>query len=116
MEIEKERNPDEFANDIRDIILETAKKHVPKRRRKNQPWISKRTLDMIDERRELKKHKYSSDEALEEYRAKCKEIKRSCKEDRQEYLKQKCDAIEQCFRRNNSRLAFNEIRSMTRAF
>ena len=50
MEIEKERNPDEFANDIRDIILETAKKHVPKRLRKNQPWISKKTYDRREKR------------------------------------------------------------------
>ena len=50
MEIEKDINPDEFANDIRDIILETAKKHVPKRRRKNQPWISKKTYDRREKR------------------------------------------------------------------
>lgn len=53
----EEKEPEEIANDIKTIFREEAEKHLRKRERKHQPWISIETLKKIAERKELKKRK-----------------------------------------------------------
>ena len=74
------------------------------------------TLQMIEERKELKKNKEMSENYHEKYREKCKMIKRMCKEDKKKYLEKKCEKIELCMRRNDSRSMFEEIKSMIQSF
>ena len=38
------------------------------------------------------------------------------KEDKKKYLEKKCEKIELCMRRNDSRSMFEEIKSMTQSF
>ncbi|GFN81369.1 endonuclease-reverse transcriptase [Plakobranchus ocellatus] len=53
MDIE-EKEPNEIANAAKNIINETAAKHLQKRSSKKQPWMSEDTLIKIKERKEAK--------------------------------------------------------------
>ena len=72
MNSEDEKKTDELAKLIGDIILEAAEKHVPKGRRVKNPCISKNTLDLIEDRRELKYSVGKGEESRRIHRAKCK--------------------------------------------
>ena len=74
MNIVEEKDPDELADDIKNIYIEAAGKHLPRKRHKKQVWISKETLDLIDRRREIRTKKGLRSE---EYKAVSKEIKSS---------------------------------------
>ena len=39
---------------MKETVLNTAKKYIPKKRRRKQPWISQHTLDIADCRKEAK--------------------------------------------------------------
>ena len=39
---------------MKEVLQTSAKKHIPKKRKKKQPWITKRTLNLADERRSAK--------------------------------------------------------------
>ncbi|KAK3789537.1 hypothetical protein RRG08_004607 [Elysia crispata] len=54
MAVEEEMGPDELATHAQQILLTTAKNRIPKRKAKRQPWISNTTLELIEERRNLK--------------------------------------------------------------
>ena len=74
MNIVEKKDPDELADDIKNIYIEAAGKHLPRKRHKKQVWISKETLDLIDRRREIRTKKGLRSE---EYKAVSKEIKSS---------------------------------------
>ena len=50
------------------MLLTTADKVLGKPRRKKQPWITNKILDLCDERRTLKKEKNNSPDAANSYR------------------------------------------------
>ena len=60
----EEMTPDELASEAQTMILETAKNHIPKRKKKMQHYISEDTLKLIEERREMKVNGFSQDTAL----------------------------------------------------
>ena len=47
--IADEKEPDELTRSIGGILLDAAAKHQPKKKRKNQVWISHETIDKIEE-------------------------------------------------------------------
>ena len=47
-----DKEPDELANDIAAVLLDTTEKHLPRVRKIRQPWTGPETLEKIDERRE----------------------------------------------------------------
>lgn len=73
----------EIAERAKKVSLEVAQKYIPKKRRKIKPWIANATLDKMEERQKLKGQKDESNKGR--YAQLCKEIKRSCKEDKKRY-------------------------------
>ena len=51
---EAEQTPNELWENMKEVVQTAAKKHIPKKRKKKQPWITKRTLNLADERRSAK--------------------------------------------------------------
>lgn len=111
----EEKEPEEIANDIKTIFREEAEKHLRKRERKHQPWISIETLKKIAERKELKKRKNEESIRLR-YNEMNKLIKKLCKWDKQKYIEAKCKKIEDCMAENRNQEMFKEIKNMTGKF
>ena len=113
--IAEEREPDELAREIGVIFLEAAATHLPRKRRKNKVWISDETMRKIDERKALKQLKSRSEADYSTWKMACKEVRRSCKLDREEYINEQCEQIDNMLARNDSRGAFDKMRSMTQS-
>ncbi len=77
---------------------------------KRQPWITEDTLDVIEQRRQAKGRDH------EQYRALNKEVRKCCRRDREAYLNQTCDEIQEHADRNETSTVFKKIRQITRDF
>ena len=64
---------------LKEVLLLTAEKVLGRQRKKIQPWVTNRVLDLCDQRRQLKQHKYTSTDARLDY---TKNEQRSQEEDR----------------------------------
>ena len=78
MTVAEEKTPDELANDITTGMPGDAEANIPKKGLKTNLWISKKTLDLIEEPKELKKWGDQSANDRECYRLEHKDAKRSC--------------------------------------
>ncbi|GFO40127.1 endonuclease-reverse transcriptase [Plakobranchus ocellatus] len=112
MDIE-EKEPNEITNAAKNIINETAAKHLKKRSSKKQPWISEDTLIKIKERKEAKA-KFGIHAPV--YRIIAKEVKQRCKRDKKNYLIGKCREIEAHMKENRSTEMYEEIKNITKTF
>ena len=51
---EEEQTPNELWEEAKEIVSTAAKKHVSKRKKQKQPWLTNETLGVADERRQAK--------------------------------------------------------------
>ena len=103
------KGPWKIAEAAKTILIEAAKDHIPKRKKKRTPWISQQTLDKIEERRRLKGKR---DEVCQRrYKELSTDIKVACRQDKKNYIKDKCRKIESHHARNNSQEMFRETNS-----
>ena len=110
----EEKTPDELACEAQTILLESAKNHIPKRKKKNQRYISEETLKLIEERREMKVKGSSQCSAL--YKEKSREIKRNIRKDKKQYIEKECKEMEDLHAKNKDRQLFKKVQEMTREF
>ncbi|XP_072028537.1 uncharacterized protein [Amphiura filiformis] len=85
---EEEQIPNELWEDIKETVKNTAKKCIPKKRRRKQPWISQHTLDLADSRKEAK----AAGDQNKRSRLN-KEVTKSVKEDKRKKWVPKMDVI-----------------------
>ena len=65
----------ELTSGFNEAIRSTATETLGKQRKKKQPWITNDILDLCDKRRELKKDKYNSQDAAEQYKITNKNVR-----------------------------------------
>ena len=93
--------------------METATKHLKKRAKKKQPWMTEETLNKIEER---KKTKTQSGIKSGKYKTVAKEVRHLCRQDKKNYLNRKCQKIEEHMKENRSREMYEEINKLTKPF
>src|SRR6218665_2021389 len=54
-EMEKNEDANELWEKTKRTILETAEKHIPKKKGKTTPWLSKEAISIADERKDAKR-------------------------------------------------------------
>jgi len=81
-------------------------------------WISDRTRNLIDDRKEAKKRK---DQAFTRARAQAeavnyrkldKEVKKSCKQDKKDWIESKCTEAKEAASRNDIRSLYGVVRQL----
>ena len=77
---------------MRDILIETAENILPKeKKRKRQNWMTEEILLMMEDRQKL------SDRQGSGYRELDKQIKKNCREAKENWLKDQCAEVEEQF-------------------
>ena len=104
---EEEETPSELWEDMREAVKDTAKKYIPKKKKRKQPWISQQTLDLADKRKEAK---VAGDQ--DERRRLSKEVSKSVKEDKRIFIEGKCQMMESC--KGDSKIAFGIAKELTK--
>ena len=96
---EAEQTPNELWEDMKETVENATKNHIPKKRKRKQPWISNQTFDIADDRKRAKaKHNRGEWSRLN------KEVTSSVKEDKRKYIEGKCEDLER--HKNNSKASF----------
>ena len=84
--------------------------HAKRSRKKD--WISDDTYELVDERRALKAHKQDDASTAKHYNFLCREIRRRCKKDREEYINGICQEVEQAHLQKKSKKVFEGIKKI----
>lgn len=91
---------------LQQSLLGAVEELVPcERRRAKQKWMTEDILNLMEERRLLKGNP-------DRYREMDREVKRRCKERKEEWLKEQCDEVEQ-LERVNSKQMYEKVRELS---
>ena len=118
--LDEDRQPDELFKEFKEAVLTTAGEvlgKAPKKTRK--PWISDNTLRLMDKRRALKALRNSSEESEESeerYREAHRAIQREARTDKARWLEEQCASVGEGLNRNNSRKAYQLIKTLRKNF
>ena len=108
----EEEDLDTLTAKIATLTTETASEILGHPRRKNKPWVTDSILEMCDKRREIKHDRFTPTGATE-YRKINKDIKKSMKEAKENFIEDKCKNIESHLSRNNAKQAYAIIKDLT---
>ena len=86
-----EMMPNEPWEKIKITTAKVAKEKLSRKRFREKQWISEETLDLIDERRNMKAHGKNVNNP--EYKEKSRAIRRACSKDKERYTEDKCATI-----------------------
>jgi sorting nexin-29 len=111
---------DTFIDSFNTTVLQiqyhsVANEVLGKKRTIRKPWVTPELLKLCDERRELKKSKYESDERADMYRKADKQVKTSMLKAKEDWITEQCNAIETNFKTNNTKKAFQVVKNLTRS-
>jgi exonuclease III len=107
-----EREPDELWQEVKEVVQQAAKEHVPKaRRKKKSPWLSEAAIEIAGKRRLAK-----TQANAEEVRKLNGMFQRQARNDKEEHLKRTCTELEQENRMGRSRELFKKVREITGKF
>jgi len=117
----KEQDIEETWKEVRDTIVNTAQEVIGYRRgSRKERWITKRTWAAIDERRQLKAKKEQAfktgnktEEAIEAYRTKDKEVKSRCRVDKETWFGEKLAEAETAAGRGDSKTLYRVVKELS---
>ena len=102
---------------IKTTITIAAKATIGKREMTaKQKWITPRTLELMEERKQLKPLITRSQEDKERYSLKDKEIRHACEEDKKDYLEGICLHLQDCKHPSQAGIAYKYIRGLKKPF
>ena len=115
MALQDEMTPDKMANHARDVFISTAKTILKIKKSKKQIYLSKETLELIEERRILRKNG-NLNRNQREYKSHTKEIRKRIRQDKKQFINNKCNTIETLNELGRDGKMFKEIKALTREF
>ena len=102
-------------NNLKDIILKSAEKNIPKKRaNQKKPWITNEILELIDERRKWKN--VQTVEGKRKYRQLNNKLRRECNKAKINYWKEQCTDIEELERKGRIDQMYEKVRALTGGF
>ena len=103
---------EEPTNEILNTIRETGKAVIPTIKSSRKPWISPGTLQLVDKKRLAKLTKNISIKNRTKYREACNLVKRSVKQDKEQWLQEQYIEIDKGLRVGDTRTAYSLIRTL----
>ncbi|GFR70978.1 endonuclease-reverse transcriptase [Elysia marginata] len=105
-----------MANSLKEVLVSTAEEILGRKRRTIQPWVTNEVLDLCDKRKELRKRKFGSNVAMENYQLVNKAVRKKMKEAKEEWIDDQCVATEQGLSSGRSKQAFSTLKMLTKTF
>ena len=107
-----DKNPEDLWIDIRDAVIETAEKWIPKvKKRKVTKWLTEETIKIAEERREAKRKG-----EIEKYKKLNAEFQKKARYDKEINLREKCRKIEENNKKGRTRDLYKEIKDITGSY
>ena len=99
-------------------LVESIKKAIeetlPKTEQIKKKWISKETLELIQQKRLFKLKRDESKEADTRYKKSCNDVKAAVREDKKRWINAQCDNIEKYYGEFKIREAYQLVRGLNR--
>ncbi|RWS06003.1 endonuclease-reverse transcriptase-like protein [Dinothrombium tinctorium] len=107
-----EKQPDELWQHFQSIILETATKNIPHRKREKKcKWLTDGTINLADQRRTAK----AAGKREETVRLNA-EFQRAARQDKDAYWNRQCEILEEEFMKGHTRSAFTQVKKIRTSF
>ena len=100
--------------DIKITTAKVAKEKLSRKRFQKKQWISEETLDLIDERINMKAHGKNINNP--EYKEKSRAIRRACGKDKERYTEDKRATIVGLCKQGRTSEMYKEIRTLIKKF
>lgn len=94
------------------VMTTVAKDIIGLHRPKKKPWVTEEILNLCDARRDLKNTRHTT--RAVEYREINKNVRKSLKKAKEDWIGQQCTEIESSLSKNNSKKAFQIVKDLTR--
>ena len=95
-------------------VTDTANEILGKYRPVKKPWVTTDILDLCTRRRKLKDKKSNKDrDGMAQYRAVNQEIKKGMKKEKENWIGEQCQNIDNCLKKNNSKKAHKLVQDLT---
>ncbi|GFR86316.1 endonuclease-reverse transcriptase [Elysia marginata] len=105
-----------MANSLKEVLVSTAEEVLGRKRRTIQPWVTNEVLDLCDKRRELRKRKFGSNVAMENYQLANKAVRKKMKKAKEKWIEDQCVSIEQGMSSGKLKQAFSTLKMLTKTF
>ncbi|CAF3677816.1 unnamed protein product [Rotaria socialis] len=107
---------DEHVTKIERAIEEALQTTITTTKRAKNPWISEQTLNLADEKRRVKQIKSISTQNAKLYKDLCNRVRKSARQDKEKWIRDKCDEIEKGLNVGNTRQAYSLIKTLKKKF
>ena len=121
-EIEEETSIEEHWTKVKEVYNSTCKKTLGEANRKHKEWITKSSLDKINERIKRKaqvnesRTRKAKAEAEKEYRKAAKEAKKSVRKDKEDFTRKVAEKAEKAATVGNMRILYQTTKTLTGKF
>ena len=112
-EKEETMNIDGEASALGRALKRAAGKKLKMERVPRKPWITQTTLQLVEQKRKAKGRCSQTKEDREKYRQLCKEVKKATKENKQAWINEQCQRIDQHHSQGRMKEAHKLIRLLT---
>ena len=110
--VDEDADLDSIVTRFNKAVTDTAAELLGKQRRKKKPWVTPEILDLCDQRRDLKK-KRGEPKGVKVYREIKRKIRTEMKMAKETWVQVQCQEAEACFRKNNSKKAYQLVKDLT---
>src|SRR6218665_3436232 len=111
-EMAKDEDANELWEKTKRTILETAEKHIPKKKKgKTTQWLSKEAISLADERKDAKR---VGDK--DEVRSLNRAFQKQAREDKEKRLNDMCKVMEEEGNKGRTKEMFSKVKEITRKF
>ena len=93
-------------------VTDTASDMLGKECHRKKLWVTRDVLDLLNERRDLKKRKYE-EEGEKECRKANKKVQKALKKAKEDWIDTQCKEIDACLNKNNSMKAYQLVKAPT---
>ena len=111
---EDQRSSNDFWQAAKDIIMDTASKPVPKKKRSRFSWISSETLEEIEKRRKIKSSGLNNPESRTTYKEQNAVVQRMMRKDKQRAIDNQCQELEEKSVTNSTKHLYKDVNNLTR--
>ena len=99
---------------LNSAIHTAADEVLPMASKIRKPWISADTKDLADKKRSLKQRRHESESTEKEYRKLCNQVRKAARHDKDQWLLEQCEDIQQSYAENKIRKTFRLIKDINR--
>ena len=96
------------------IIEKAVERLVPEIEKKKNKWISEATLKLAKEKREMRMNVRDSVDMVTKYKELCKQVKKSARKDKQDWIDKQCSEMEKYAGQHKTREVYKMVKNITR--